>query len=244
MTNVLGLSRVRVAPFAGQEMVGQLRPAVPPGPETFSWDVGPEHIFFELEADGVPFYLYIYPLAELPKFSTTGSMPAPDYFAIAEAIRTRQPDAQSFYYPSVNAGRNIMVNNRYLDFDGGVGFRWLTHVAQGVSSCSDLLYEFNGVTHDGRYVVVARYWEVWTLNGGCVPQDVDWGHNGYDSLPPDPYYANLSYDEWLKQNQAWQAAVQLFNAQARERLSSAPPNEFSPSLDSLDAWVQSLVIQP
>jgi hypothetical protein len=110
-----------------------------------------------------------------------------------------------------------------INFVNGNGIRYLTQFDQSPLPVNnrELLYYFHGITNDGSYYVQV----VLPLQAPFLAPD----ENPNSPLPRNgiPFHSDQSY----------------FNAIAQQ-LNATPPDQFSPSLTSLDALIQSITITP
>ena len=112
----------------------------------------------------------------------------------------------------------------------GQGVRFLTEYAQYFASANnhDLFYHFQGLTSDGEYYVIA----VLPISNPTMAETSDPGA----ALPvggvPYLFYSDPNTD------------VQLYYKSVTEILNVTPSNDFTPTLDQLDALIQSMQITP
>jgi hypothetical protein len=110
-----------------------------------------------------------------------------------------------------------------INFANGNGIRYLTQFDESPLPANnrELFYYFHGITNDGNYYVQV----VLPIQAPFLASD----NNPNSPLPRNgiPFHGDQSY----------------FNA-IEQQLNATPPNQFSPSLTSLDALVQSITISP
>jgi len=110
-----------------------------------------------------------------------------------------------------------------INFVNGNGIRYLTQFDESPLPANnhELFYYFHGITNDGNYYVQV----VLPIQAPFLASD----DNPNSPLPRNgiPFHGDQSY----------------FNAVAQQ-LNATPPNQFSPSLTSLDALVQSIAVTP
>ena len=110
-----------------------------------------------------------------------------------------------------------------VNFANGNGIRYLTQFDQSPLPVNnrELFYYFHGITNNGTYYVQV----ILPVQAPFLAPD----ENPNSSLPRNgiPFHSDQSY----------------FNAIAQQ-LNTTPPDQFSPSLASLDALVQSITINP
>jgi hypothetical protein len=117
--------------------------------------------------------------------------------------------------PLVNAATMFVAKPEYRPFGSGSGFRFVTGFAQQAAPISgdNLLYLYQGLTADGRYLVSA--WLPVRLNA---------------VLPAPPSDFNV-------------ARIQVHNQTALRVLEGASAGAFAPSLDTLDALLAGLSVE-
>ena len=169
--------------------------------------------------------------------------PAPDYAAVnqkaAESIKRLQvilasPNVQYTNdvlptIPFINAGQVFAAQEKALQFNGGSGLRIVTQYASDVSPINNggLFYHFEGLTSDGKYYIVA----ILPVNLSFLPTD-----NNPDSPLPSGGIA-------FPQNNASGTDFENYFKQVGSRIDATAPDHFNPSLNTLDALVQSISVQ-
>ena len=110
-----------------------------------------------------------------------------------------------------------------INFVNGNGIRYLTQFDQSPLPVNnrELFYYFHGITNDGNYYVQV----VLPIQAPFLASD----NSPNSPLPQNgiPFHGDQSY----------------FNA-IEQQLNATPPNQFSPSLTSMDALVQSITVAP
>ena len=132
--------------------------------------------------------------------------------------------------PSFNAQQVFASNVQKVPFQNGGGVRFVTEYAQYPASVNnhDLFYEFQGVTRDGEYYIVA----ILPMSHPALAATSDAGA----VLPaggvpyPDLNAPNPDLPGY------YSAVTDLLNAQS--------PAAFAPSIEQLDALIQSMRITP
>lgn len=172
--------------------------------------------------------LAVYPLAGLVEANPgdLGRMLKTELGRLRVLLRTRpaRPAGKLPYLLGPPADQVFATGVRYLDFPGGSGVRYLTMYSSDVSPVTSdrLFYTFQGLTSDGRYALVLTY----PVRSRRLPAT-------YDAVPAaqrDALSQGVGYPAYL--------------ARTAQALGSAPPADFSPSLDRLDAVVRSLRVRP
>ncbi|MGA7193703.1 MAG: hypothetical protein WBW94_08740 [Anaerolineales bacterium] len=110
-----------------------------------------------------------------------------------------------------------------VNFVNGTGIRYLTQFDESPLPANnrELFYYFHGITNDGNYYVQV----ILPVQAPFLAPD----ENPNSPLPRNgiPFHSDQSY----------------FNAIAQQ-LNATPPDQFSPSLTSLDALIQSITVTP
>lgn len=194
---------------------------------------------------------YTYPTPEFTEFrfgvakdqnaryrqAMLGVYPLPAYIKINESVKTsaggltaalkaqQLPKASSFGpIPPVHAGQVFHAQVKFFQFNGGKGVRYLTMYAQDVSPVVNerLVYVYQGLTDNGNYVISATF----PLRTDALP-------NKYEDVKDFPDFSGTNagdlYEAYMKKTTAALDQLKL--------------NAFQPSLDDLDAIVQSIVIK-
>ena len=199
-----------------------------------SLDVAPAHLQITLHS---------YPLESSFHVPQIFVYPAQDYAVVnqkaAESIKRLKgilasPNAQYTndvlpYIPFINAGQVFAAQEKILQFNGGSGLRIVTQYASDVSPINNggLFYHFEGLTNDGKYYIVA----ILPTNLPFLPVD-----NDPNSAVPSSGIA------FPKTNAAGSDFENYFK-QATDRINATAPDQFNPSLNTLDALIQSISIQ-
>ena len=202
------------------------------------WDVAPEHTEFRLDNYYVavkPFgvcqidvypaddYSSQYPGANISIQRLKGILGNPS------ATMTNETLPQVPYF---NAASMFVAQVKRLHFANGDGIRMVTQYAQGFGPVSNdqTFYHFEGLTSDGKYYIVA-----------VLPVQAPFLQNGSNpnaGAPsggvPFPGMDNIGTPEVYGNYVAAVAA----------KLDATPADQFSPSLEKLDALVQSLKVSP
>lgn len=132
--------------------------------------------------------------------------------------------------PFFNTQQVFASNVQVITFQNGRGVRFLTEYAQYPASANntDLFYHFQGVTNDGFYYVIA----ILPISVPVLAETSDGGA----VLPPQgvsyPYFANPNADM-----QGYYSAVTAL-------LNATSPDAFFPTINQLDALIQSMRINP
>lgn len=161
---------------------------------------------------------YLFPINSLDELSTTlAQRPEPVTWFRHSPLHTRQA---------------------YLDFASGAGVRGLIQYMQDFFFFTNngLIYEFQGLTRDGRHYVNVRY-------PVSVPflMELD----GF-TLPPNNVNPQaLAIGDWTEDFEQQRRVIETYNAEALQRFDLMSDNEVFPSMALLDQLVQSIqVSQP
>jgi hypothetical protein len=121
--------------------------------------------------------------------------------------------------PSSGLSQAMRAQVRYLDFAGGRGVRFVTHLTQEIKplTAASLVYTFQGLTDDGRYYIAA-YIPVTTTALPATLADV----------------TKVERDEFKRDYLTYVNGV--------AQMLDARPESFTPSLAALDAMIMSLQI--
>ena len=199
-----------------------------------SWDVAPAH--WQITLHG-------YSLINSFQVPQIFIYPAPDYAEVnqkaTESIKRLQvilanPNAQYTNdvlpnIPFINAGQVFAAQEKVLQFNGGSGFRIVTQYASDVSPINNggLFYHFEGLSGDGKFYIVA----ILPVNLSVLPVD-----NNPDSPVPSGGIA-------FPQNNASGSDFENYFKQVTDQINATAPEKFNPTLNTLDALIQSISIQ-
>ncbi len=160
----------------------------------------------------------VYPIAEYKQVNKTvgGVMDALQQYLAYGTTQGSIP-----FLPLFNAGQAVRVKVQKLSFQNGEGVRFLTLYGQWLPPLNnqELFYTFQGMTRDGKYYITA----IFPITHPSLPE--------FDSVPSG--YTNES----------WASAAQNYVANQAATLEAAAVTSFLPSVNVLDALIQSLNIQ-
>jgi hypothetical protein len=146
-----------------------------------------------------------------------------------QSILEERPDPVDWYRAPLKA------RQAYLDFTNGLGVRGLVQYMQDLFFFTNngLLYEYNGLTQDGRYFVSVRYPVsvpfLMELDGIALPPT---------NLNPQA----IAISEWPSDFELQRQIIEAYNAEALDRFEKMQENDTSPDLTLLDKLVQSIQI--
>jgi hypothetical protein len=192
--------------------------------ETAEWDYTPDYVQFTFGDYLLPdtFHearIIIVPVEGYKAVNTFGGQVI-DELAGVLAGRPALPAGELPFLPLWNAGALIQSNAAFLDFQNGSGVRYLTQHGQAHWPINnhDLFYTFQGLTADGRYFVSA-------ILPISHPQLQATG----DDIPGGDYAA--FGDNFLG-----------YVADIKNLLEGQAGESFTPSLEMLDAVMESLLV--
>ena len=199
-----------------------------------SLDVAPAHVQITLQS---------YSLESSFQVPQIFVYPAPGYAAVnqkaAESIKRLQvilanPNTQYSndvlpVIPFLNAAQVFAAQEKIIPFNGGSGIRTVTQYASDVSPINNggLFYHFEGLASDGKYYIVA----ILPVNLSFLPAD-----NNPDSPMPSGGIA-------FPQNNASGIDFENYFKQAASQIDATAPDQFKPSLNTLDALIRSISFQ-
>jgi hypothetical protein len=132
--------------------------------------------------------------------------------------------------PFFNAAQVFASNVQTISFQNGGGVRFVTEYAQYAATVNntDLFYHFEGVTRDGKYYIVA----IMPVTAPGLAETSDVGA----AVPT----GGIAHPDINDPNADWQG----YYAAVTNQLNSTDPEAFYPSLNQLDALIQSIRIEP
>jgi|WetSurMetagenome_2_1015567.scaffolds.fasta_scaffold141021_2 hypothetical protein len=172
--------------------------------------------------------LTIYPIADFVAMNQPTISPIVTNMQILLADKPATPQSIPFL-PVFNAAQVFRAQVKYLDFQNGQGIRFLTEYAQYSAPVNnhDLFYTFQGITADGKYWVSA-----------VLPVNAAYLQDAYDSVNvpaggiPAPAMDDLNYT----------GDMAAYYVSMLDKLNTTPDASFTPALDCLDQYIQSLQI--
>lgn len=219
----------RYDPALATNVTYETVPASQPDPNGPYWETYPQHTHFLFNGyvlSGM-FHqpeMWVYPLEEyiqrVPDLAQTK--------ARLQEVLGQQPTSFSGqealpFLPVWNAQQLMQMNVRYLHFANGQGVRFISIYGQYSAPANnhDIFYTFQGMTDDGKYYISL----VLPVNNPALPNTAEEGiPNGDFETFTDHYMTYVSDTEGMMNG--------LVDA------------SFTPSLEKLDALVQSLQIIP
>lgn len=207
---------------------GYAMPAVPAGEGPGLGGAEPEHVAFLFDGEDTPQYfdpylpqVRVYPTAGLRAIDPTI---AEQVDALQRLLSDRPADLPLALpvFPPFNAVQVFYAQERYLDFPGGSGVRFVTYYAQDVAPIlrDRIFYTFQGLTSDGQYYVTV----FWPLRTKLLPATDEQAFGG-------------------KRYDAWAQGFETYLSETVGMLDSLMPAGYTPDLTLIDAIVATLAIQ-
>jgi len=205
----------------------QTIPAQPSNPGDPYWVGAPEYRLLSLQGysvtngEGLP-QVFIYPVAEMASANPNMAEVAADLQTLLQTHMASQP-LPMLPLP-VSEKQIIDARVQRLDFQNGLGVRYLTQTGNGIVPVNnaELNYTFQGLTNDGQYYVAALL----PVTHPQLPAGHELGAQLAAEIEKDPgYYAN-------------------YLSTTITMLEQQPAASFTPNLDSLDAMLRSLLVPP
>jgi hypothetical protein len=198
------------------------------------WDIAPQHIEFELQDYLIglkPFHqprILVYPAEEY----AAAHQGAATAMAHVRVLLDGSAPITADNAPSIpffNAAQQFVAQGRVIQFQSGSGVRMVTQYAQYAAPINntDLFYQFQGLSSDGRYYIIAILPTTAPMLAQNDQPDASVPPDGVPFPGFDDPQAGISYD----------AAITA-------RLDAAGPETFGPSLALLDALIESISISP
>jgi hypothetical protein len=133
--------------------------------------------------------------------------------------------------PFFNAAQVFASNIQTVPFQNGSGLRFLTEYAQYPAPVNnhELVYHFQGFSNDGEYYIVA----IFPITAPRLAETSDAG-----SLLPSGGIPYPSFDD------PDPAALQKYYDDVTNLLTATAPDAFTPSINQLDALIQSMWVAP
>jgi hypothetical protein len=129
----------------------------------------------------------------------------------------------------------LHTRQAYLDFAGGAGVRGLVQYMQDVFFFSNngLLYEFHGLTQDGRYFISVRY-------PVSVPFLME--IQGITLPPNNANPEAIAIAGWPSDFEQQRQVIDAYNSEALKRFEQMADSDAFPNLGLLDQMVQSIEV--
>lgn len=212
----------------------QAMPAV--GAEAAPWEIAPAHTRITLTGyplQGTLFepHILVYPVAEYEASEHPSAAQVLDRLRVLLSEADVPLNDEVPGVPMFNAAKPFGSQIARINMQNGSGVRLLTEYAQGVTPISnqELIYQFQGLTSDGKYYVIANL----PVNAAFLAAD----ENPGSALPPE----GIPLPDL---NTADAAQINAYVQAVAEKLNATPPESYTPTLAQLDALVQSIQVAP
>ena len=150
---------------------------------------------------------------------------------LQSALETHADDT----FPALMAHILLRSKTSHLPFQNGAGMRAIVMKGQNIVCANNesVVYEFHGLTHDGRYYVAATFPidAPMLLSGCCDPAE-----NTNSAAIPAPELPDDDIEAG--------ALIRQYNQEAERQLDALEDTGFTPNLALLDELVGSLLIAP
>lgn len=212
-------------PEVAANPIGSSIPENPGSPDGPYWEVHPGYISISF---------YVYPVHGSLFKPVISVLPVDDYRRLSSLAGETIDQLQDFLaqkpadvhqipsLPVMNYEQDFHSNLKYLEFQNGVGVRFLARYSQAADPVTnqDLVYVFQGLTDDGQNAVSIFL----PANHPTLPVDPN-------ALTPEE--VEVMYQDFGK-----------YQMDTANFLSVQPANGFTPNLEKLDALVASLKVEP
>jgi hypothetical protein len=211
---------------------------IPPaeGADVPAWGVTPGHIQLDLEGYLLQgkFHkpqIFVYPAEGYADLSAGAAESIQRLKTIQSNPGAPISSEQLPFVPFFNATQVFASNIQPVSFQNGEGVRFLTEYAQYSAPANnhELIYEFQGLTSDGAYYVIA-----------ILPVTNPFMAETSDPGAPIPQNGGVPYPDINDPNANWP----LYYKSVTDVLGATPENEFTPALNQLDLLVQSIQAAP
>jgi hypothetical protein len=192
------------------------------------WDIAPAHLKFTLTGYQLQgkFHepgIYVYPADEYAASSTNAAEQIDRIKKILGGGTLMKETLP--IVPFFNAGPLIAAKIQRLAFQNGGGVRTLTQYAQYAAPINnrELFYHFQGLSKDGRYYMIA----ILPVTAPVLAED----EKADAAVPAEgvPIPPNIGPNE-------------VYYFAVSEKLNSLAPDAYTPSLDAVDALIQSILL--
>jgi hypothetical protein len=154
---------------------------------------------------------------------------------VMDSLHSALENGSNDYFPVLMAHILLRAKTSHLRFQNGTGMRAIVMKGQDTvyANNGSVVYEFHGLTDDGRYYVAATFPidAPMLLSVCCDPAE-----NTNEAAIPAPELSTNDAEAG--------AAVREYNQEAQRQLDALHESGFTPDLALLDALVGSLVVRP
>ncbi len=195
------------------------------------WDVAPSHLQLTLQgytaeiSYHVPQF-FVYPAKEYAAANQTAAESIKRLQALLSNPNAGYTNDLLPDVPFLNAGQVFAAQEKVIQFKGGSGLRIVTQYAQDVSPInnSGLFYHFEGLSSDGNFYIIA----ILPTNLPFLAAD----NNPASAVPP----GGVAFPP----NDASGSSFENYYQQVTGLINNSTADQFNPSLNSLDALIQSI----
>lgn len=201
------------------------------------WGAGPEHIEFRLDNYRIgpdsfaEVNIAVYPAQEYAN-ANTGANISLQRLQAALSSGSAPLNARNVpEVPSFNAAAMIAAQIQPLDFKNGHGLRLVTQYGQAAGPITNngTFYNFQGLTSDGKYYIIA----VLPVQSPLLASGQDPNAPVPAGGVPFPGYTSIDPKDY-----------ENYYSAVTDKLNASPADQFSPSLAELDAMMQSFSVAP
>jgi hypothetical protein len=198
------------------------------------WGAGPEHISIELtgysavnENAALKNMILVYPVKEYMDANWGAAKSIPELQAILANPSLPITPSNSPSVPAYNAGQLITARTGIINFQNGSGLRQLTEYAQYSAPITKNgeIYQYTGLTSDGKYFIIV-----------VLPIQTPLLSTG-----DNPSADGVAFPDM---GTADETAFTTYYQTMTDKLNAFDPNAFQPSINQLDAFIQSIQILP
>lgn len=200
------------------------------------WEKTPGHTqinledYYILQGTSLQPQVYVYRATDYALLSPTAFESMHRLRNIISGVVSMSPD-QLPSIPFFNAAQVFASNIQEISFQNGSGIRFLTEYAQYTASVNnqDLFYQFQGLSDDGEYYIVAILPITMPMLAETSDPDAVLPSGG---IPYTYFTEGEDFD------------AQIYYEKIFEMLNGTSPELFTPSITQLDALIQSIKVTP
>jgi hypothetical protein len=193
------------------------------------WETAPAHvkvalISYQLQGKFHEAAIYIYPADEYKQVNPSAAEQIDRIQKILAGATMLKETLPTI--PWFNAEPLIAAHIQMIPFQGGKGIRWLTQYAQYFAPINnnELFYHFDGLTSDNKYYIIA----VLPVTASILPENENPNAPVPEGGVPIPTDIGVNNSYYIS---------------VTERLNSIAPDAYTPSLNTLDTLIQSILIK-
>ena len=186
----------------------------------------PTHYSFEFNGYTLPNKFHqpvirVYPIAEFEALDSYSGSVIAQLRALLQTQSAITLDEQLPHLPLWNAGQMFSAKAGYVNFQNGVGVRYLTMFGQALYPIDNynMFYTFQGITNNGEYLLTANL----PISNPALTE------KGEDTI-----------DDW----DAFYEFYEAYISQASMQVDEYAPETFIPTLNLLDQMLASFLITP